>query len=86
MGDRFLRARELTPDTLECLTAPEAGTGAAKRARNTEAARKSRAKKMERQATSERRIEDLQKVEMEGPSWDESPTITGRCFESGAEP
>lgn len=35
---------------------------AAKRARNTEAARKSRAKKMERQATSERRIEDLQKI------------------------
>ncbi|KAJ6149416.1 hypothetical protein N7471_000615 [Penicillium samsonianum] len=35
---------------------------AAKRARNTEAARKSRAKKMERQYTSERRIEDLQKV------------------------
>ncbi|KAJ5848172.1 hypothetical protein N7455_012129 [Penicillium solitum] len=35
---------------------------AAKRARNTEAARKSRAKKMERQYTSERRIEDLQKI------------------------
>jgi hypothetical protein len=35
---------------------------AAKRARNTEAARKSRAKKMERQVTSERRIEDLQKI------------------------
>ncbi|CAG8079410.1 unnamed protein product [Penicillium nalgiovense] len=35
---------------------------AAKRARNTEAARKSRAKKMERQFTSERRIEDLQKI------------------------
>ncbi|KAI3129854.1 transcriptional regulator family: bZIP [Penicillium roqueforti] len=35
---------------------------AAKRARNTEAARKSRAKKMERQFSSERRIEDLQKI------------------------
>jgi hypothetical protein len=35
---------------------------AAKRARNTEAARKSRAKKMERQATSERRIADLEKI------------------------
>ncbi|KAJ5779426.1 hypothetical protein N7457_007146 [Penicillium paradoxum] len=35
---------------------------AAKRARNTEAARKSRAKKMERQVTSERRIADLEKI------------------------
>ncbi|KAJ5972223.1 bZIP transcription factor bZIP-1 [Penicillium vulpinum] len=35
---------------------------AAKRARNTEAARKSRAKKMERQFTSERRIADLEKI------------------------
>ncbi|KAJ5138666.1 uncharacterized protein N7515_003514 [Penicillium bovifimosum] len=35
---------------------------AAKRARNTEAARKSRAKKMERQAISERRIADLEKI------------------------
>lgn len=35
---------------------------AAKRARNTEAARKSRAKKMERQFSSERRIADLEKL------------------------
>ncbi|KAJ6004501.1 hypothetical protein N7499_000569 [Penicillium canescens] len=35
---------------------------AAKRARNTEAARKSRAKKMERQAVSERRIEELEDI------------------------
>ncbi|CAG8156260.1 unnamed protein product [Penicillium olsonii] len=35
---------------------------AAKRARNTEAARKSRAKKMERQADSERRIEELNDI------------------------
>lgn len=35
---------------------------AAKRARNTEAARKSRAKKMERQADSERQIEELKEI------------------------
>jgi hypothetical protein len=35
---------------------------AAKRARNTEAARKSRAKKMERQAVSERQIEELKDI------------------------
>jgi hypothetical protein len=35
---------------------------AAKRARNTEAARKSRAKKMERQAVSERRIDELKDI------------------------
>jgi hypothetical protein len=35
---------------------------AAKRARNTEAARKSRAKKMERQADSERQIEELREI------------------------
>ncbi|CAG8133790.1 unnamed protein product [Penicillium salamii] len=35
---------------------------AAKRARNTEAARKSRAKKMERQADSERRIDELNEI------------------------
>ncbi|OQD87666.1 hypothetical protein PENANT_c005G08329 [Penicillium antarcticum] len=35
---------------------------AAKRARNTEAARKSRAKKMERQAVSERQIEELRDI------------------------